>query len=78
MEFPTYDTIANISGNALAICTLVFFIRYFISREEKREVIFAAREEKRDIFFGGLLQENTQALRSLQEAIHEITPGRHK
>lgn len=72
MEFPTYDTIANISGNALAICTLVFFIRYFISREEKREAMFTAKEEKRDSFFGELLQENTQALRALQSLVSEL------
>lgn len=72
MELPTYDTIANISGNALAICTLVFFIRYFIAREEKREKLFAEKEEKRDCFFGELLQENTDALRALQGVITEL------
>lgn len=72
MDLPAYDTLTNLSGNALAICTLVFFIRYFIAREEKRENAFSTREEKRDTFFGELLQENTEALRSLQVAIIEL------
>lgn len=76
MELPSYDSITNLSGNALAICTLVFFIRYFISREEKREAAFTAKEEKRDLFFGELLQENTEALKSLQGLIIELKDRR--
>lgn len=72
MDLPTYDTITNLSGNALAICTLLFFIRYFISREERREALFTTKEEKRDLFFGELLRENTEALRSLQTVILEL------
>lgn len=72
MDLPAYDTLTNLSGNALAICTLVFFIRYFISREERREALFTTKEEKRDLFFGELLRENTEALRSLQTIIIEM------
>lgn len=66
------DFISELSGNALAIATLVFFIRYFISKEDKREKTFEAQQNARDQFFGRLIEANTQALKELKSVIGSL------
>lgn len=80
MDANNLEYITNLSGNALAIAILFFFIRYFINREEKREAMyiereeklearFNAQEEKRDQYFGKLIEENTKAINALSAAV---------
>lgn len=74
MENPSYDIISQLSGNALAIATFVFFIRYFITKEDKREKEFEQRQTQRDEYFGEILKDNTQALRELRHVIEQTRP----
>jgi len=74
MDANLLNVFTDLSGNALAVAVLVFFIRYFITREEKREAMYLSREEKRDLYFGEIFKENTLALKKLTE----IVQGLHK
>ena len=74
MESPNYDILTQLSGNALAIATFIFFIRYFITKEDKREKEFEQRQAERDAFFGAILKDNTQALRELKLVIDRARP----
>ena len=74
MESPSYDIISQLSGNALAIATFIFFIRYFITKEDKREKEFEQRQAERDEYFGEILKDNTQALRELRHVIEQTRP----
>lgn len=74
MENPNYDILSQLSGNALAIATFIFFIRYFITKEDKREKEFEQRQTERDEYFGAILKDNTQALRELKHVIEQTKP----
>ena len=66
------ELFSNLSGNALAIATFVFFIRYFITKESQREKTFEQQQNERDAYFGKLIETNTQALHELQKTISGI------
>jgi hypothetical protein len=70
---------SQLSGNALSIAILFFFIRYFINREEKQETRHVEREAqrettfiKREEVFQRLLEENTEAIKELASAVSEL------
>lgn len=70
---------SQLSGNALSVAILVFFIRYFINREEKQETKFIERETRRETQFiareenfSRLLSENTEAIKDLTEVVSEL------
>lgn len=66
------DLLRDLSGNALAIATFVFFIRYFIQKEGQREKTFEQQQNERDAYFGKLIETNTQALHDLQRTIGSL------
>jgi hypothetical protein len=66
------ELLTNLSGNALAIATFVFFIRYFITKESQRERAYEAQQAHRDEYFGRIIEQNTQALKELKAAIGSV------
>ncbi len=63
-----YDVLSSLSGTALAIATLLFFIRYLIGKEDVRETQFSKILEANT----AAVQQNTQVTVDLKDAIQRI------
>jgi hypothetical protein len=59
-------SISNMTGNALAIALMLFFINYFMRKDEKRER-----------FIARVIRSNTEALKILAEAVSHTEAGKH-
>lgn len=74
MQELTFDTLANLSGEIIAIATLIFIVRYFMTAIEKKDKqLYKVMET-----MSQTVHDNTMALNELKAIIqrfcYESTP----